>query len=206
MTKKVEQRAYHGKIDPEALARALVAQFNQGETRAQWTRGTQGRTAVQIQNRKVERGDPTTAITLHITPSETGVVLSMSEQQWLSVAADMAKSGLLALLNPWNLIGELDDIARNVRSLQLRQEVWQGIETYCRGVGAGIGTASQLQHIVCPYCGTPNPLGTLTCQACHAPLAEVQPVVCPRCGYLNDPRAQLCVNCGAPLVGTEATK
>ena len=200
MTKrKVEQRAYHGKIKPEALAQALVAQFNQGETRAQWTRGAQGRTAVQIQNRKVERRDPTTAVTLHITPSETGVVLSMSEQKWLSVAADLVKSGLLALLNPWNLISELDDIARNVRSLQLRQEIWQGIETYCRGVGAGLGMTPQLQHLVCPYCGTPNPLGTLTCQACRGPLAEVQPVACPQCGCLNDPRAQRCANCRASL-------
>jgi predicted RNA-binding Zn-ribbon protein involved in translation (DUF1610 family) len=195
----VEQRAYHGEIDTEDAARALVVQFNHGETRAQWMRGGGGRTVVQV--RSVQRGhrDPSTAITLHITPSETGVVVSMAEQQWAGVAADLARSGLMTLLNPWNLIGEIDDIARNVRRLQLRDEVWQAVETYCRSAGAGTGAAAQTQQLVCPYCGTPNEIGALNCHACRAPLAEAQPRVCPRCGFLNDPHAQYCVNCRTRL-------
>jgi NADH:ubiquinone oxidoreductase subunit len=197
---EMEQRAYHGDIDIEDMARALVIQFNQGETRAQWMRGKAGRAVVQVQMRKREWQDPDRgAITLHLTPSKTGTVVSMAEQRWLGVAADLAKSGLLTLLNPWNIIGEIDDIARNVRSIQLREELWNAVELYCRSAGSGTGVGPSPQHIVCPYCGTPNELGTMICQACRAPLAEAQPVACARCGFLNDPKASYCVNCQAPL-------
>jgi len=192
---EMEQRAYHGDIDAEDMARALVVQFNQGETRAQWMRGKAGRTVVQVQTRKREYRDPEGAITLHLTPSKTGIVVSMAEQRWLGVAADLAKSGLLTLLNPWNIINELDDIARNVRRIQLRDEVWNAVELYCRTVGSGSGVGPGPQHVVCPYCGTPNELGSMICQACRAPLAEAQPVACSRCGFLNDPDARYCVNC-----------
>ncbi|MBN1261549.1 MAG: zinc ribbon domain-containing protein [Anaerolineae bacterium] len=196
---EMEQRAYHGKVDPEDMARALVVQFNEGDTRAQWMRSQQGRAVVQVQSRKREHGDPSTAVTLHITPSKTGVVASMAEQQWFGVAADLARTGLMTLLNPWNLLNELDDIARNVRSLNLRDEIWQAVEAYCRGAGAGVGAAAQLQHVVCPYCGTPNAVGESNCKACQAPLAEGQPIACGRCGFLNDAHADLCVNCGNRL-------
>ncbi|MGC9397948.1 MAG: zinc ribbon domain-containing protein [Anaerolineae bacterium] len=196
---EMEQRAYHGDINVEDMARALVVQFNQGATRAQWMRGRAGRAVVQIQMRQRARQAPENALTLHLTPSETGIVVSMAEQRWLGVAADLARSGLLTLLNPWNIIGEIDDIARNVRSLQLRDEVWNAVELYCRSVGVGRGVGPSPQHILCDYCGTPNPLGSLICQACRAPLVEEQPLACARCGFLNDPDARYCVNCQAPL-------
>ncbi len=196
---EMEQRGYHGDLDAEDMARALVVQFNQGETRAQWMRGKAGRAVVQIRMRKREWRDPEGAITLHLTSSETGLVVSMAEQRWLGVAADLAKSGLLTILNPWNIVGELDDIARNVRSIQLRDELWNAVELYCRTAGAGSGVGPAPQHVVCPYCGTPNELGTMICQACRGPLAEAQPVACAKCGFLNDPDAQYCVNCQAPL-------
>lgn len=196
---EMEQRAYHGRIDPEDMARALVVQFNESETAAQWMRGERGRAVVQIKSRRAERGEATTAVTLHITPSETGVVVSVAEQRWVGVAADLARSGLMTLLNPWNIIGEIDDIARNVRRIQLRDEVWSAVETYCRGVGAGTGVGPRSQSVVCPYCGTPNPVGTLKCEACRAPLAEQQPIACPHCGFLNEPHAQSCVNCRSSL-------
>lgn len=199
MRSEMEQRAYHGKIDAEEMGRILVVQFNQGETRAQWMRGQEGRTIVQIQNRRMEASDPKTAVTLHITPSGTGVVVSMAEQQWLGVAADLARTGLMALLNPWSLIGEIDNVARNVRGLRLREEVWRAIETYCRSMGAGTGAAALLQHVTCPYCGTPNALGETNCKACRAPLSEAQPVICGRCGFMNEPRTGRCANCKTPL-------
>lgn len=200
---EMEQRAYHGDIDVEDMARALVVQFNQGETRAQWMRGKAERAVVQIQMRRRDRRNPGSAITLHLTPSETGTVVSIAEQRWLGVAADLAKSGLLTLLNPWNIIGEIDDIARNVRSIQLRNEIWNAVELYCRSAGSGRGVGPSPQHIVCPYCGTPNELGRMICQACRGPLAEARPVACSRCGYLNDPDARYCVNCQAPLGNPE---
>ncbi|HNT76097.1 MAG TPA: zinc ribbon domain-containing protein [Anaerolineae bacterium] len=199
MAEKTEQRLYHGKVTPGEVARVLTLHFNAGETYAQTMRGDGGSAIVQVRSRNVEPGDPNTAVTVHIVPTKTGVTVAVTEQQWLGVAADLAKTGVMGWLNPRRLLGELDDIARNVRWLGLRSEIWKAVEAYCQSRGSGRGAAPLLSSIVCPYCGTPNDLGVHTCQACRAPLAEAQPVICPRCGTLNDPTASLCVNCGADL-------
>jgi ribosomal protein L40E len=199
VAEKVEQRAYHGELAPEDLARSLVVRFDEGETRAHWMQGDRGRAVVQIQSRRVEHGDPATAVTVHISPTKTGITVSISEQKVLGVAADMARSGVQAWLNPMRLLGELDDIARNVRWLGLRSEVWKAVDEYCRNQGSARGAAGILSHVVCPYCGTPNDIGAQNCKACRAPLAEAQPIICGRCGFMNEPQASLCVNCGAGL-------
>jgi len=197
MPQKVEQRAYHGKIDPEDMARTLVMRFSHGETRAQWMRGEAGRAVVQIKSQRIESNDPNTAVTVHIAPIETGVTVAVSEQKWLSVAADLAKTGLLTWLNPFSLIRELDDVARNVRWLTLRREIWKAVDEYCQSRGSGRGAAPLLKNVICTYCGTPNPLGeSTTCTGCRAPLGEVQPLVCSSCGFLNGADARVCANCG----------
>ncbi len=199
MADQPEQRAYHGDIRPRDLARALVLRFNGGETKAHWLEGEGGRAMVQVQSRRVEPGDPTTAVTVHIAPTKTGVVVSVGEQKIMGVAADMARAGVQAWINPLRLLGELDDIARNVRWLGLRSEIWKAVDEYCRAQGSVQGAATILTHVVCPYCGTPNDIGEANCRACGAPLADAQPIVCGRCGFLNEPHAQRCVNCGAKL-------
>jgi DNA-directed RNA polymerase subunit RPC12/RpoP len=199
MAEKVEQRLYHGKIDPEDMAKALVLHFDQGDTRSQWMRGEHGRAVVQVRSRSAERNDPNTAVTIHITTTKTGVTVAVSEQKWLGVAADLAKTGVMGWLNPRRLLGELDDIARNVRWLSLRSDIWKAVDEYCQSRGSGLGAAPLMSSIVCSYCGTPNEMGSYTCSACRAPLAEAQPIVCPSCGSMNNPEATLCVNCGKRL-------
>jgi ribosomal protein L40E len=199
VSEKVEQRAYHGSLSPRDLARALTVRFDAGETRAHWMAGEAGRAVVQVQSRQFERGDPTTAVTVQISPTPTGIVVSVSEQKVLSVAADMARRGVQAWFNPVRLLGDLDNIARNVRWLGLRSEVWTAVDEYCRTHGSARGAAGVLMHVACSYCGTPNDIGAQNCKACLAPLTEAQPIVCGRCGFLNEPQAQLCVNCGATL-------
>jgi ribosomal protein L40E len=199
MTEKVEQRLYHGDISADDIARVLVMRFDQKETRAEWMRAEGKRTVVQVQSRKIERGDPNIEVTVHITPTPTGVTVSVSEPHILGVAADLAKTGLKGWRNPLRLLDELDDVARNVRWLGLRKEIWKAVDEYSRNRGSGLGAAAAFQNVICDYCGTPNDLGAHTCQACNAPLAEAQPVVCARCGFLNAPEASLCVNCGARL-------
>lgn len=199
MAEKVEQRAYHGELNPSDLARALVVRFDTGETRAYWMEADGGRAVVQVQNRRVEPGDPNTAITVQVVPTKTGLTVAVSEQKLLGVAADMAKTGVNAWFNPMRLLGELDDIARNVRLLGLRPEVWKAVDEYCQAQGSGRGSAGILDHIECPYCGTPNEIGTRKCVSCQAPLAQVQPIICGHCGVMNRPEATLCVNCGKKL-------
>lgn len=199
MAEKVEQRLYHGDISAEDMARVLVLRFDQGETRAAWMRAEGQRAVVQIRSRKVEHSDPNTEVTVHITPMQTGVTVAVSEQHVLGLAADLARTGLKGWRNPLRLVNELDDVARNVRWLRLRAEIWKAVDEYCQSRGSGRGAAAAFQNVVCPYCGTPNDLGAHVCEACGAPLAEVQPVVCASCGFLNEPEATLCVNCGAKV-------
>ncbi len=195
----MEQKTFPGKIDPQDMARSLVMRFNSGETHAQWMVGTEGRTVVQIQMQRKDPDDPDTAVTLQITPGSTGVTIALSEQPWLGVAADLAKTGVMAFLNPWNLVGELDDIARNVRRLQLRNDVWSAVEGYCRNAAMGQGAVVAATDVECPYCGTTAPIGQPNCKACLGSLTSVQPVKCPRCGFVNPPHRQRCGRCGIPF-------
>ena len=196
---KVEQRAYHGEIDPLAMAEALALQFDSGTTRSRWVKLRDGGATVQVWTPRVETDDPVLTLTLRITPTPTGIVATMSEEHLLGVGADLAKTGLKALLRPITLLTELDDVARNLRKFRLHDELWAAVESYCRLHGSA-GKAT-LSHVICPYCGTPNPVGRLTCSACQAPLVEVQPIACPRCGFLNDPENERCTQCGALLKG-----
>ncbi len=201
MNARVEQRSYHGSIDTEDLARALVLRFDANETHAQWMRGEAGRAIVQVRNRRVESTDANTAVTVHVTPTATGVTVSVSEQQWLGMAADLARVGVKGWLNPMRLLTEFDNIARNVRWLRLRREVWTAVEEYAQSRGSGRGAAPMLKSVICPYCGTPNDIGKHNCKACRAPLTREQPIVCHQCGTLNQASNTLCVNCGARLQG-----
>ncbi len=196
----LEQRTYPGKIDPTTLAQLLVTSFNTQLARAQWFRGERGSAVVQIQTLRREPTDPTTALTLYITPiPEGGVTIAMDEQAWLGVMADLARSGILTLLRPLSLLHEADNIARNVSRLQLRQQVWDAIDTYCRKLGMQPASGKTLETVVCPYCGRGNPVGQLECAGCKAPLGAYQPIRCARCGYLNEAGAQRCARCGIPF-------
>ncbi len=196
----LEQRTYPGAIDPTSLAQTLVAGFSSSMTRAQWFRAEHGAAVVQIQTLRREPTDPSTAITVYITPlAEGGVTIAMDEQAWLNVIADLARSGILTLLRPLSLLHEADNIARNVSRLQLRQQVWDAIDTYCRKLGSQPAAGKTLETVICPYCGRSNPIGELECQGCKAPLGAYQPVRCARCGYLNEAGAKRCARCGIPF-------
>ena len=70
--------------------------------------------------------------------------------------------------------------------------------------------------IHCPYCGTRNPAGSVTCSQCHGDLREgkkrtsgrvvgafrnkaAEKIKCPACGAWNDPDAAKCAECGSRL-------
>jgi len=194
----MEQRIYRGEINPQALADALVLQFNRGDLMAQRI-GAGDQVLVQIATRNWDWGGPQSALTLGISRVEGGVRVMMGQQQWLGALADLAQTGLMALIHPLSLITRIDDIVRSVSGLTLPQRVWQAVEHYCESVGARPGEMVEEETVVCAYCGVANPLNAAKCSACGAPLADARPVTCPRCGKRSPASARFCSSCGAPL-------
>jgi len=200
MEQQTSQRTYRGDISPEDLAQALVLRFNTGDLKAQMV-GHADHVLVQIASRDWGWGGPQTALTVGIARVEGGVQVSLGQQRWLGAVADLAQTGLMALVNPLSLITRIDDVARSISGLTLPQQVWEAVEHYCQSVGASLGMTADERMITCPYCGVGNPIGAPKCSACGAPLGEAQPIPCPRCGLLNNPAGNYCVRCGAALRG-----
>jgi DNA-directed RNA polymerase subunit RPC12/RpoP len=192
----MEQRTYRGEIDPKGLADALVTRFDHGDLRAQQVAGRQGHRMVQIVTRERGWGAARSALSIGIAPVEEGVRVTVGEQRWLDAAANLALTGLGALVNPRSLLWRIDDIARDVGKLTLDDQVWEAVEHYCDSVGAKLGLAERQLVVACPYCGVGNPVGKGKCSACGGSLVDVQPVACPKCGFVLPKGARFCSRCG----------
>ncbi len=187
-------RIYHGNLDPSDFARDLSAHFNRGSYQVQQI-GRDPKIAIQIATHQFSRSGGRTALTITIHKLEDAVSIQVGEQAWLGVAASLGLTALGALRNPFSLIGRLDDIAQDIESLQLNEEVWNVIERTARQHGAGQELSDRLRRYVCPYCQTANPTGESRCIACGAPLGDIQPQTCTRCGFVVKTYEIRCPNC-----------
>ncbi len=179
------------------MAQALVARFDHGNLRAQ-SFSSQDKVVVQIASRTLRASGGQTAMTVALQRIQDGVSVQAGEQELLGVAVSLGQSVLATLLNPWNVIGRLDDIAQDVSSLSLADQVWEEIENVARSAGANFELSERLRRLVCSYCKTANPVGEASCIACGAPLGESQPRTCQKCGYVLKSGESRCPQCGAP--------
>jgi hypothetical protein len=179
----MEQRIFHGDLTPADIAEALLSYFNRGNLRTQ-TLGSSEALKVQIATRPGAASGGETALTVSIQKVEDGVMVSLSEQAWLGVAASMGQSVISALINPWNLLGRLDDIAQDVENLQIGEKVWQVVNSVARSHQASTQISERLQRLECLYCGTANAAGAAHCVGCGAPLGSIQPRTCAACGFV----------------------
>jgi len=193
-----QQRTYHGDINPDEMAAALVAAFNQGNMRAQQV-GEGDKVMVQIATRQGGSGGKA-ALSITIQRVEDGVSAAMGQHEWLGVAASLGQTALTTLLNPWNLIGRLDDIAQDVTSLTLVDKAWEAVEKFAQAAQITKTISERLQTVACPFCGTANKVGAPDCVNCGAPLGEYQPLSCPKCGNVMPAKSKFCANCGTALV------
>jgi hypothetical protein len=191
----MDSKIYHGDLSPMDLARGLVAEFNRGNLRAQIV-GTDDDLAIQIATRPGTTSGGTTALTVSVRKSPDGVVVQSGSHEWLGTAASLGKTTIATLVNPWNLINRLDDIAQDVENIQLMERVWATIDGTAKALGAGMDLAERLRRLMCTYCGTANPVGESSCIACGAPLGSAQPTTCPNCGYVLVANEARCGNCG----------
>ena len=195
----MEQRTYRGDIDVEGLAGALLARFNHGELMAQAVRGQDSHIMVQIATRDSGWGAARSALSVGIAPVQDGVRVTVGEQRWLDAVANLALTGLGALINPRSLLWRIDDIARDVGKLTLDDQVWKAVEHYCDSVGARLGLAEKHLVVACPYCGVGNPVGEGKCTACGGSLVQVQPTPCPKCGFVLPKGSRFCSRCGTKM-------
>ena len=195
----MEQRIFHGEITPQALATSLVARFNRGNLQAQQV-GSGDRIAVQIATHRVAQAGGSTAMTIELQKNPDGVSVLIGRQAWMGVAASLGATAMAALRNPFSLLGRLDDLAQDIESLQLSDQVWQTLEAAARGMGASFELSERLRRLVCAYCDTANPVGEPACIACGAPLGLVQPTTCPACGFVVRQNESTCPNCKRPLI------
>jgi ribosomal protein L40E len=200
----MEQRIYHGSLDPQDLARTLLDEWDREETIAQ-ALAAEDQMIVQIGQR--EGGwfsdEPRQAITLGIEPIDGGVRVAMGQQQWYKEQSIQIIGGGLIGFFPfffaWPL-GQLFGGDDEEIDQRLPGRIWQSVERYAASAGAATGPTHRLAMRTCPTCGVANPQGAERCSACGTQLARVP--ACPRCGQSNPPGANFCIQCGAQLAPT----
>ncbi|HPT23995.1 MAG TPA: zinc ribbon domain-containing protein [Anaerolineaceae bacterium] len=191
-------RIFHGAITPEDIARDLTAYFNRGNYQVQ--RFGQGdNLAVQIATRQSRSAGGHTALTANIQKVADGISVALGNQVWFGLAASLGMTALSALRNPLSILGRLDDLAQDVESAQLAENVWQVIESTAQKQGTGVMLSERLARTVCPYCLTANVIAADRCVACGAPLGEVQPRTCGHCGFVVRMGETNCPNCHQAL-------
>lgn len=192
------QRTYHGEITPDDLANCLIAAFNQGNLRAQQV-GQGDKVLVQIATHERARSGGKAALSITLQKVEDGVSVALGNMEWFGVAASLGQTALTTLMNPWNLVNRLDDIAQDITSLNLNTQVWETIEKFAQTAQATKAISERLQSVTCPYCSAANKIGAADCVNCNAPLGEVQPMACAKCGNVMPAKSKFCSNCGAAL-------
>ena len=194
----MERRIFHGNIQPNDIAHALMAEFNRGNLLTQVV-GNKERMAIQIATRMGSPSGGQTALTINLQTVEDGVMVELGQQAWLGVAASLGQTALSALRNPFSLLSRLDDLAQDIESIQLNEKTWQVIESTVATLGASFALSEKLSRISCEYCGSANPVGEANCLACGAPLGDVHPTTCRNCGFAVSLEETICPNCSARL-------
>lgn len=218
----MEERVYHGNIDPNALADHLVNTFNQNFNYASYGNryttmaqkaGQGDHLLVQIARARAWSGRIRSSLGISITRVPGGISVSAGQSNWLD---DPAFTGSLigAIFFPPLLIFPL---VRGVGNFTFYQDVWDVIDTYCLQGGASLGSTMTAHGVYCNNCGAINDEGTANCHTCGAPLhvqgqqsqgyqppqaptapASPATIKCPSCGAtVND--GKFCANCAAPL-------
>ena len=190
----MEQQILHGQIEPNDIANSLIGHFNRGNYTVQQI-GKGPEIIIQIATRQFQQSGGKTAVSVTIRQVADGISVEVGRQAWLGIAASLGASVLTAIKNPLGLINRLDDIAQDIESLQITEEIWEIIQTTADSIGAGKELSDRLRRMVCEYCETANPVGAPNCVSCGAPMGGVQPKTCAYCGFVLKKNEKLCPNC-----------
>jgi hypothetical protein len=194
----MDKRIFYGEITPNDFSEALTAHFNRGNLCTQVV-GEPHNLKVQVASMRNASSGGQTAVTIHLQTVEDGVMVSVGQQAWLGVAASLGQSAIATLMNPWNLLNRLDDIAQDIESLKLVENVWVVLSKVAKSCGANQQLSARLRRLTCEYCNTANKAGVPSCIACGAPLGKIQPTTCIQCGFVLLAREASCPQCNKPV-------
>ena len=189
------QRMFHGTISAAALADQLAARFSDRQHHAHIE--NQGETAlVQIGSK---HGTP---VTLHITDTIGGVLITMSRDcNWLDKAGDASELIERAAINPISLLALIPDVIGELSQENITPQVWDAINDICSLTRALAGEKNAPENPkVCEFCNTANNPHLESCAACGAALPNYLPRECPKCGRGHTSDALFCQACGTRLV------
>ena len=190
----MDHKTFHGNITPKDVSEALIAHFHRGNYRVQQI-GDGDNVIVQIASVRYATSGGQTSIGISIQKFEDGIMVQIGKQSWMGVAASLGKTALTAIRNPLSILGRIDDIAQDIESLSIRDEIWSIINQAANNLGASHELSTRLRKYICNYCDTPNPIGEAHCIACGAPLGGIQPQTCSNCGYIITNNENFCPNC-----------
>lgn len=196
----MEHKTFHGNITPADISKALFAHFNRGNYQVQQI-GNGENIIIQIASIINASSGGQTSIGVSVQKFEDGVMVQIGKQSWMGIAASLGKTALSAIRNPLSLLGRIDDVAQDIESLSIRDEIWAVINQTAYNLGASFELSERLKRYVCNYCDTPNPVGESSCIACGAPLGSIQPRTCRFCGYIVTSEESVCPNCKKPNFG-----
>lgn len=194
MTTKI----YHGNITAENLSRAIATRFNTNDLSTRYSKNGD-QYVLTISSRSDSQSGGKTSIGLIIQQINDGVAVKIGKQDWMGIAASLGLSALSFRLNPFNIIGRLDDIAKDIENLSLDDRLWEVIDDVASTMGVSQELSERLRRLACDYCNTANPVGQPRCLACGAPLGNSQPITCLKCGFVAQEDDLACTNCGANL-------
>jgi hypothetical protein len=189
------QRMFHGEISAAALADQLAARFNDRQHHTHIE--NQGETAlVQIGSK---HGTP---VTIHITDTSGGVLVTMSrDRNWLDKAGDASELIERAASNPLSLLALLPDVIGELSQENISPQVWDAINDLCALTQALSGERNAPKNPkVCEFCATANDPALESCAACGAALPNDLPRKCPKCGRGHTSEALFCQACGTRLI------
>ena len=98
------EKIFHGEVRPKDFANALIAEFDQGNLRAQQL-GAGKEVVVQIATRNQRRSGGQTALTVTLESVADGVAVEVGKQSWFGVAASLRHDGYLCAAEPFHLAG-----------------------------------------------------------------------------------------------------
>ncbi len=189
------QRMFHGTISAAALADQLAARFSDRQRRARIE--NRGETSlVQIGSK---HGTP---VTVHITDTSGGVLVTMSrDRNWLDKAGDASELIERAASNPISLLAMVPDLIGELTLENIAPQIWDAINDLCALTRSLAGEKDAPQNPkVCEFCGMANDPELESCSACGAALPSDLPRKCPKCGRGHTADALFCQACGTRLV------